>query len=343
MADHKTGSHKKKPEVSSDDDVEIGGDVADSVVIHGDGNVIKIIEANDDDSGSSGDDGDNKKKMTNTAIIVALISLLGTIITVVANLYGNRAAPEPTATLAATHAIVFTETHLPTFTPTDTPLPEPTATRVPDTETPIPFTPTPAPVALGEDWKAGCVSRLWVPYPSTVSLSDKGNGCWREPANNFSAENGDLDFLYERSGRGALETSGLFAPLPDSGTLTLTIRLSDLDNVDLWVGVFAEPDVTSKGLLLVIPNGDVKKRTVLQKDPANYETMQGTVALNQGNGFTVSFVFSDLSVRGRVLPNVFTTNQIPISSERKWLFLGYKGLNGSYRIEGTFLNFTLTE
>jgi len=343
MTEPKTGSHKKKPEGSSDDDIEIGGDVADSVVIHGDGNVIKIIEANDDDSDSSGDDGGNKKKMTNTAIIVALISLLGTIITVVANLYEKRQAPEPTATLIATPALVFTETHLPTFAPTHTPLPEPTITRPADTETPIPFTPTIAPLALGEDWKAGCVSKLWVPYPSTVSLSDKGNGCWREPANNFSAENGDLDFLYERSGRGSPEVQGLFAPLPDGGTLTLTIRLSDLDNADLWFGIFAEPDVSSKGLLLAIPNGDVKKRTILQKDPATYETLQGTVSLNQGNGFTVSFVFSDLSVRGRVNPNVFQTNQMPLSSERKWLFLGFKGLNGSYRIEGTFLNFTLTD
>lgn len=251
---------------------------------------------------------------------------------------GVFAPPTPTSL----PAIVFTETHLPTSTPTDTPTPEWTETPIPATETPIPLTATAVPVALGEDWVAGCVSKLWVPYPSTVTLTDRGNGCWREPVNNFSAENGDLDFLYERNGRGSPEIFGLFAPLPDSGTLTLTIRLSDLNNADLWMGVFAEPDVTSKGLLLAIPNGDVKRRTVLHKDPVTYETIQGTVSLNQGNGYSISFVFTDLYVRGRVNPNVYMTNQFPLQTDTKWLFLGYKGLNGSYRIEGTFLNFTLT-
>jgi len=335
----KSDNRKDKPVVSSDDDIEISGDVNDSVVIHGDGNVIHIVEADDDEPSGKEPDVDGKKK-SNTAIIVALIGLLGTIITVVTSLAEKGVFAPSTPT--SLPAIVFTETHLPTSTPTDTPTPEWTETPIPATETPIPLTATAVPVALGEDWVAGCVSKLWVPYPSTVTLTDRGNGCWREPVNNFSAENGDLDFLYERNGRGSPEIFGLFAPLPDSGTLTLTIRLSDLNNADLWMGVFAEPDVTSKGLLLAIPNGDVKRRTVLHKDPVTYETIQGTVSLNQGNGYSISFVFTDLYVRGRVNPNVYMTNQFPLQTDTKWLFLGYKGLNGSYRIEGTFLNFTLT-
>lgn len=72
----KSDNRKDKPVVSSDDDIEISGDVNDSVVIHGDGNVIHIVEADDDEPSGKEPDVDGKKK-SNTAIIVALIGLLG--------------------------------------------------------------------------------------------------------------------------------------------------------------------------------------------------------------------------------------------------------------------------
>ena len=158
--------------------------------------------------------------------------------------------------------------------------------------------------------------------------------------NTFSAENGDLDFLAERRS-GDAEIYGLFAPLPESGTVTFTVRLRDLDNVDLLMGVFPEPDVASQGLLMTILHGDVNKRSIDQKDPLTYVTVNRTSVLNQGNGYSVSFTFTTLSATSRINPSVFTTNQVSIRSPQKWLFLGYKGLKGQYRIEGTFLNFEL--
>ncbi|MEK6751149.1 MAG: hypothetical protein AABZ00_02695 [Chloroflexota bacterium] len=107
------------------------------------------------------------------------------------------------------------------------------------------------------------------------------------------------------------------------------------------MGIFPEPDVASQGLLMTILNGNVNRRSIVQKDPFTYETIQGTVVLDQGNGFSISFTFTTLSARSRVNPSVFITNQVSIPSAQKWLFLGYKGLRGSYRIEGTFLNFEL--
>ena len=158
----------------------------------------------------------------------------------------------------------------------------------------------------------------------------------------FSAENGDLDFLFERA-RGAPEIYGLFAPLPEAGTVTVTIRLRELSNVDLWMGVFNAPDLTSQGLLLTILNGDVKSRPIIQRNPISYDTIQGTKIIQQGNGFSISFRFNTLSVTGIVNPAVFSTNSFSMPSAQKWLFLGYKGLNGYYRIEGRFLNFELTQ
>ncbi len=249
---------------------------------------------------------------------------------------------QPLIDYYATGTALFGQTEqLPTAVPTDTVLTgKPNSTTVLATDTSVPTSTPIPPVAIGQDWIAGCISSLWKTYPSNFPTVERGDGCWQEPIYAFSAENGDLDFLSER-GSGTTEIYGLFAPLPESGTVTFTVRLRDLNNADLWMGVFAEPDVTSQGLLMTILNGDVNRRAIVQKNSLTYETMQGTVALEQENGFSISFTFTPLSARSRVNPNVFVGNPVSIQSAQKWLFLGYKGLSGPYRIEGTFLNFEL--
>lgn len=275
---------------------------------------------------------------TNPAIVAAVIGAVGTVAAALITLFANlpvapRETPTPTATLTAT----ATNTASPTFTLAPS---EPTFTSLPATDTPIPTaTPVP-PVALGKDWVAGCISTLWRPYPSDVPVTDRQDGCWREPVHVFSAENGDLDFLAEYKKR-PVETYGLFAPLPESGTVIFTVRLKELDNVDLWMGVFAEPDVNSRGLLMVIPTGDVKKRVFVQKSAPEFKMLASTSMLLQGNGYSISFSFTENSVRSRINPSVFVTNSVSVPSSQKWLFLGYKGLGGSYRVEGTFLSFEL--
>lgn len=275
------------------------------------------------------------------AIAVAWIGFFATILAALISVFADKISPpsdvngvvgSPTGTVSTIRSFVPTGTAL---------LNTPTSIPVPAADTPVPtFTRIP-PIAIGEDWMKGCISNLWVAYPLTVVPVERGDGCWREPVSAFSAENGDLDFLDERSGSGAAEVIGLFALLPESGTVTVTARLRHLDNVDLWMGVFFEPDVTSRGLLMTILNGDVKKRSFVQKDPVTYETIQGTVVLNQGNGYSISFAFDTLSVKSIINPAVFVTTPFPLQTQQKWLFLGYKGLRGAYRVEGTFLNFEL--
>ena len=156
----------------------------------------------------------------------------------------------------------------------------------------------------------------------------------------FVAENGDLDFLAERKTE-STEIYGMFAPLPEKGTVTFTVRLRDLRNVDLWMGVFPEPDVASEGLLIIIPAGNVQRRVIVQKDPLTYKTIEGTKLLDQENGFLISFTFSVNSARSTVNTPFFRTDSVSIPSSQKWLFLGYRGLAKSYRIDGTFLSFEL--
>jgi hypothetical protein len=255
-------------------------------------------------------------------------------------LNANKQPPVPTP--VPTPIIASTNTTIPSPVPTDTvPAGDPTSTPAPATDTPVPtFTIVP-PVAIGQDWSQSCISTFWKPYPSTIPTIDNGNGCWKEPVYVFSASNGQLSFLGSRTNSGGEEVYGLFAPLPENGTVTVTIHLRDLSNVDLWTGVFAEPDITSQGILMTIPAGNVKNRLVVQKEIPSYDNMQKTQMINQGDGFIMTFEFGPLSVRALVNRNLFVTNPVSVPSAQKWLFLGYKGLSGSYRIEGAFLNFEL--
>lgn len=286
---------------------------------------------------------DSPKKSLDPSVLAALIGVAGTIIVTVISIYANR-TPAPPPTPVPPTAFFFTETVSPTPVPTDTvPVGDATSTPAPVTDTPEPtltFTPVP-PVPLGQDWTDGCISSLWVPYPSDILAVSGGNGCLLEPVHVFSADNGNMNFLYERDGNGATEVYGLFAPLPESGSITVKVHLKDLSNVDLLMGVFPEQNVDSKGLLLTIPSGNPNQRVIVQKEVPSYKTLQSTQNLKQGAGFSFTFTFNALSARGTLNPNVFVTNSVSIPSATKWLFLGYKGLTGSYRIEGEFFEFEI--
>lgn len=345
--------------------ISVGGSVSESVVVAGSVNVMNVGRApvtprqeNEGDAVEKSSRENAKRSATEKAkheqertrkpkkknkidpsIIAALIGVFGTILVTLITLYANRqtALQTPTPTTLVAFTSTATDPPIPTVTIT---LVEPTFTPMPATDTPIPTPTGVPPVELGKDWAAGCISTSWKPYPSEVPVTEKGDGCWKEPVHVFSAENGDLDFLAERK-NGSPEIYGLFAPLPEKGTVTIRIRLRDLSNVDLWMGVFAEPDVNSKGLLMIIPSGNVKKRVFAQKEISDYETINTTSVLNQGSGFSVSFTFTTNSARSTVNPSIFVTSSVSIPSAQKWLFLGYKGLSGRYRVDGTFLSFEL--
>lgn len=279
-------------------------------------------------------------------LAVVLLLFLGSIMYEPITGHPLFAAPF-TATALPTLTFTSTPTYTPTSTLTPTPV-EPTLTPVPATataiatDTLIPTVTAIPPVPLGQDWLAGCISTLWRPYPADIPAFARGDGCWKEPLHVFSAENGDLDFLAHRK-TSPVDIYGLFAPLPEKGTVTVKVRLKDLENVDLWVGIFAEPDFDSPSLLMTIPTGNVQKRVFVQRDPLTYRHMNSTTLIDQGNGFSFSFKFTVNSARCTINKNVFATSSVSIPSERKWLFLGYKALGGAYRVEGRFLSFELSE
>jgi len=222
----------------------------------------------------------------------------------------------------------------------------------PESTAPIVITATPIPdaasadgvspgVAIGQDWIVGCISSLWKAYPTTVATVENGDGCLQEPVHVFTADGGRLSFIGERNGDGSVEDYGMFAPLPENGSVTLTISLDNLDNADLWVGVFPEADLKSDGLLLIVPAGNVRKRAIEQKNAFTYETISSTKNVDQGSGYSFTYTFTNASVTGDVNPFVFKTNPMSMPTADKWIYIGYRGFGGSYSVKGSFANFFL--
>lgn len=282
---------------------------------------------------------DSAKKM-DPAIVAALIGGVFTIIVTVITVFGDRLfapAPTPTPTfLPATATFVPTSTFTPA--PTDTVPPgEPTSTPAPPTETPVP--PTATPIPIGSDWSNGCISTLWVPYPASNQAAS--DGCYSQPVDVFFAGDGRLSFLYD--GRlSSAEVHGLFAPLPSSGSVDLQVYLRELKGGNMWMGVFAEPTLTSKGLLMTIPSGDVNRRPFVQWDMPGPVKVLDTVFFQQNPPvYSIRFEFNNLSVRAVAMRNAFASNNVPVQSTQKWLFVGFQAVNGTNRIEADFFNLVI--
>ncbi|HXQ39299.1 MAG TPA: hypothetical protein VN843_35190, partial [Anaerolineales bacterium] len=224
-------------------------------------------------------------------------------------------------------------THTPI--PTDTvPAGDPTSTPAPDTQTPEP-TFTPAPPAIGADWVNGCISNLWKPWPTTIQTTDN-NGCLSEPVNLFFAADGRLTFL--ANGRfDNTEVYGMFAPLPANGTVSIKTFLRNLQDGEIWIGVFAEPNIDSQGMVIVIPPGDVKKRLLVQKTMPGQTELQRTKQFDQNPPlYDVVFDISNGAVSAVILRDT-VFNALPVTSAQPWLFVGYQVKKGSNRIDAEFL------
>jgi hypothetical protein len=293
-------------------------------------------------------------KRIDPTIIAALIGVMGTVcvtvISLLANNYVNRPQPQATDPVQPpTWTVPPTSTIANTPIPTDTvPAGDPTSTAVPDTQTPEP-TLTPVPPQIGADWVNGCISALWRPYPEFAQPT-LGNGCLASPilfpeqVNLFFIDPGSksLKFQVNRTFESS-QVYGLFAPLPANGTVRIDTFLRRVQGGAIWIGVFAEPNITSQGLVASLPEGEnVRNRPLVQlKMPEQVETQRMESfpedPTQDPPRYSVVFELSNGEVRIQKLGET-EFSPVALNSAQPWLFIGYQVASGNTRIEAEFLN-----
>jgi hypothetical protein len=227
------------------------------------------------------------------------------------------------------------------------PVGDPTSTPAPETPTLEPSL-TPVPPAIGADWASGCVSSLWRLYPDTVQAT-VNNGCISQPVimsieqvNLFFTENGSLKFAVSRTFDNA-QVYGMFAPIPANGLVRIDTLLRRVQEGEVWMGVFAEPNITSQGLVAVIPAGEnVKRRELVQRKMPEQAELHELEDFPEDPTqdpprYSIIFELSNGEVRiQKLLDTEF--NPVALNSAQPWLFIGYQVLPGNNRIDAEFLN-----
>ena len=286
-----------------------------------------------------------RKSRIDPSIIAAVIGVCGTVMVTLITLVLPRLTAAPTPT-ASTQLDVPTWTAIPTLTnspepiPTDTvPAGDATSTSAPDTPTPEP-TFTPAPPKIGEDWANDCISVSWIPFPSIDPTET--NGCRSQPIHSLFAANGRLEFVIQSRFENT-EQYGMFAKLPAKGTANINVFLTALQDGEIWMGVFAEPNIDSQGIIVVIPPGNVKNRPLVQKTMPGQVQYFETQSFAQGSAiYNVEFQFGSGSV-GTVIMRDTPIDPLPVGSTEQWLFVGYQVKKGNNRMQAAFLNLVVQE
>jgi hypothetical protein len=176
---------------------------------------------------------------------------------------------------------------------------------------------------------------LWKPWPTTIQTTEN-NGCLSEPVNLFFAADGRLTFL----ANGRFEDTqvyGMFAPIPANGTVSIKAFLRNLQDGEIWMGVFAEPTIESQGMIIVIPPGNVKERLLVQKTMPGQVELQSTQSFLQDPPiYDVVFDVSNGAVSTVILRDT-VFNSLPVNSAQPWLFVGYQVKRGNNRIDAEFI------
>jgi len=279
-----------------------------------------------------------------TQLIIGILGFLGVLITALVAVFGPIIQEDFRQKNLLTQApiiIVLSPTGV-TPSPTDTVLPgTPSSTPVPDTPTPEPtFTPVPT-LAAGKDWLEGCISTTWRVYPESISPSSK-DGCYMKPvALAFTVRNRHLEVFYDNKVTAA-DVVGVFVEVPSDSLVEFTVHLDNIDTGELWMGIFGEPNLDSKGLVLGAPDGNQKNSAfVVHTMPGDKRFTTGKFNKPAGD-YLVTFDVSPNSVTA-LLEKYTSIETVSVPSETKWLFLGYKAFPGNTNhIEGYFFDLVIT-
>ena len=109
------------------------------------------------------------------------------------------------------------------------------------------------------------------------------------------------------------------------------------------MGILAEPNLTSQGLMAALPEGEnVRNRPLVQlKMPEQVETQRMDSFPDDPTQdpprYSIVFELSNGEVRIQKLGET-EFSPVALNSAQPWLFIGYQVKNGNNRIEAEFLN-----
>ena len=202
----------------------------------------------------------------------------------------------------------------------------------------------------GRDWLQSCISEQWIVYPPS-EVATAGD-CYIEPIpGSIFTMNNSLIIRAEPDVSTA-EEYGIFTKVPQSGTIRIHVDLDLLDNAEIWVGVFSEPDIESEGILMVVPyyepvnppGNDTKKRAFALRHmqmPLEDRIYLSKEFENPNGVYEVGFNLTSGTIAG-FMENA-TTDDIPVSYIDRWLFIGYRALIRRSDIDVSFTDLEIIE
>lgn len=262
------------------------------------------------------------------------IAIIGGVVSVVVALTGCvSSAPTPTILAPATSPSISTVI--------------PTATYPPTADLgvfPCTFYQSCQP---GDDWLHDCISQQWAVYPYQEIPADV-LGCYRQPIwGSISTKNGGLYILAQHKNLIRAEEYGIFAQLPQSGTVSLKIDLDVIDNGEIWVGIFSKPDIYSPGMLIVVPPGPVKEHAFGVRSMPDQRRMEVTkIYKNELGVYSLGFDLYMGAVNAVIESVVHDDQRLAFPSASRWLFIGYRAkleiANGATKIEALIKDLAIT-
>jgi hypothetical protein len=197
----------------------------------------------------------------------------------------------------------------------------------------------------GQDWLANCISVKWQAYPPTAVPSD--NGCRRQPIwDSISTQNNGLYVFTQPAGLIGTKEYGVFVRLPQNTSVRINVDLDAVTNGQVWFGVFGEPTLTSNGIFIVAPPGDVTKHAFAVKDALTQRVIANSRYYENALGiYSLGFDVSNGVITALAENEALKT--ISFSSPNRWLFIGYRAnldiTNGSADIQAFFSNLIITQ
>jgi hypothetical protein len=277
-------------------------------------------------------------------LIVGILGLVGVLLTVFVPIIQDNLEQKNLPT--QTPIIIVATPTVSTPVPTDTVPPgEPTSTPAPNTPTPEPtftFTPTAIPLEAGQDWLENCIGVSWQVYPESTITENDGK-CYKEPvAQVFAIQDQHFSVFFENKVSSA-EIVGMFVEVPSDSTVEINMHIDKIDVGELWVGVLGAPNFETNGLVIVAPSGNANNSAFSVRTMPDGKQLFLSSKFKKENGdYLFSFDVAPNTVAG-TLEKYTPVNPVPVPSDKKYLFIGYRALFGNTNhIEGNFFDLKIT-